>query len=90
MSDEVYDWTKVAGTAVNACFCTGKCRTLGYCPANPPLYPDKWDKPRIRVKAWRTENEDNPKVDIAVLRFRTWLRKSLPNLWVNWARVVDE
>lgn len=44
-----------------ACYCTGRCRALGYCPNNPPpfiggisvVFPETREKPRIRVKAGR-------------------------------------
>ena len=28
-----------SSTCPRPCFCTGACRTLGYCPANPPKQP---------------------------------------------------
>lgn len=54
------DWDGWKQASVRAgglatCFCTGKCRELGYCPNFPPQVRLR---PRFRVKAWRTPNED--------------------------------
>ena len=66
--------------ALNPCFCTGKCRTLGYCPANPPAIPfvaRVVERPRHRVKAWRKPNEDGKNREAMYRPYRG----TLPPFW---------
>jgi len=31
--------TVIKAVTLRPCYCTGACRTLGYCPVNPPAKP---------------------------------------------------